>query len=498
MNLNVIRLVETFKKKIRTIIGIKNYKKFVIITDARRGSNLLNSLLNNHLNIKAHGEMFKRLDGRDWKEIWKVVFSRHSKQTKYVGFKIFYRHPFDDKEQLVWKHILDNKEIKIIHLKRRNLLRAYLSREIAFKTGIWYEKEKQKKIELKNKRIELKLKKCLREFKSTRVQEAKIQKDFFAHSFIEIDYEELAENTQGTMSKIFQFLDVPDKQVKSKLIKQNPEKLETLILNYNEFSKRLSKTKFADFLEEKKKANRLKKFIVLSYPRTGSTFFCGGVLSRHKSIKCYDEIFNNTFRTKKILKELNIEPYKGLTEKRSVHDFLKELIHQTKTNNEKLEAIGFKLFVGQIPTRAIIELMQDWEFIILRRYPIAQSAISYEIAKRTGQWGLQNKKELKEFSIRKRKVLEFCKKYSGALDELEIELIEHNKNYVSLEYRTLFQKQTLRKVEQWLKVEQQFNNFHFPKRKLNNAARYKKVLNIAEIEKETITKGYGYIFDRPA
>lgn len=67
-----------------------NYKKFIIITRSRTGSNLLISLLNNHPEIEAHGEIFRRLNGKTPKEIMANYFSQKPNRIKYVGFKIFY------------------------------------------------------------------------------------------------------------------------------------------------------------------------------------------------------------------------------------------------------------------------------------------------------------------------------------------------------------------------------------------------------------------------
>lgn len=257
MNVNEIKVVENLrkvvqisKKKVKSVIGDLQYNKFVVITDGRRGSTLLISLLDNHPNIKAYGEEFRRLEGKNWEKIWQETFSKELKQVKHVGFKIFYSHPYDDKSKLVWRHIKSDKNIKIIHLKRKNLLRAYLSKLIALKTDIWFERGNDKRIPINYRRTKLDIVKCLKEFETILAYEEQIKDEFSSHSYIEIEYENLSKNRQLVMDKIFRFLNIPSKLVKSNLKRQNPERLEKLIKNHSEIIGHFSKTDYAYFLED--------------------------------------------------------------------------------------------------------------------------------------------------------------------------------------------------------------------------------------------------------
>ena len=54
------RLLDFKNRKIERLFGSTDYKKFVIISDARTGSTLLMGLMNNHPEIIAMGEIFKK------------------------------------------------------------------------------------------------------------------------------------------------------------------------------------------------------------------------------------------------------------------------------------------------------------------------------------------------------------------------------------------------------------------------------------------------------
>lgn len=63
----------------------------------------------------------------------------------------------------VWDMIRNDKSIKIIHLRRENMLRTHISRLIAGKTDQWASK-KQTNVNIKNKKVELNIPKLFDDF----------------------------------------------------------------------------------------------------------------------------------------------------------------------------------------------------------------------------------------------------------------------------------------------------------------------------------------------
>ena len=73
----------------------KKIVKFVIVSHARSGSNLLLNSLNYHSNITAEHEIFaahNRKIGENFHPILNNLFRERSENIKAVGCKIFYYH----------------------------------------------------------------------------------------------------------------------------------------------------------------------------------------------------------------------------------------------------------------------------------------------------------------------------------------------------------------------------------------------------------------------
>ena len=230
------------------IFGDREYEKFIIVTRSRTGSNLLISLLNSHSQIFARGEIFRRLEGKSCDQIWKAFFRKRPSHLAFIGFKIFYYHPLDSDDKSVWDFIQDDKKIKNIHLKRRNILKTYVSREIAGKTDIWTNK-KNKKIPLSERRITVDLEDLKKEIDLTLQNQDDFGARFQNHDILDIWYEDLVKNKEKEMHRLFDFLGVEKQKVESSYKKQNKESLKDLIINYDEVSKALSKSSLKHMLE---------------------------------------------------------------------------------------------------------------------------------------------------------------------------------------------------------------------------------------------------------
>lgn len=242
------KMIEFTMNNWYSIFGQKQYEKFIVITSARTGSGLLISLLNNHENIEARGELYRSLEGKTSIDRWNQIFNFKNKNIYTAGFKIFYFHPFDKKNSEVWNIIKQDKSIKIIHLIRENKIRSYVSLKIAEKTDKWTRKSKTQ-ISLKEKQINVDLKDFKRRIDAIEMKESKISLEYNDHPFFELSYEDLVNNKNKVMSELFKFLGVEEWETKSNYKKQNKEKLEDIILNYKEFKDLLENSKYSSFLE---------------------------------------------------------------------------------------------------------------------------------------------------------------------------------------------------------------------------------------------------------
>lgn len=244
---NLRQIEEAFINK-NILPGNVNYTRFLILTRARTGSNLLISYLNNHPNIRAYGEVFGNIGNKNIQDLIDIVYSKKSHITKSVGFKIFYYHPNDSKSQDIWDYLLSDIRIKVIHLKRKNLLRSLVSELIAYKTNIWKEIHVGNSIKSDQKKIYVDVNSLINQINQNLEWIESFEKKFKEHDSMNINYEDLVKNPDSTLNSIFSFLQVKKIKVQSFLQKQNPEKLEDLIINYSELSKHLKKNKLDKYL----------------------------------------------------------------------------------------------------------------------------------------------------------------------------------------------------------------------------------------------------------
>ncbi|HLP47085.1 MAG TPA: hypothetical protein VK469_14125, partial [Candidatus Kapabacteria bacterium] len=126
----------------------REYVKYIILGHPRTGSNMLRGLLNENRHVVAFGELFRFNDSIGWdypghhhkakielqlinddpiEFLQKKVFINFPHPVKAVGFKIFYFHAHSENWKPVWTYLHEQKNIKIIHIKRENVLKTHLS-----------------------------------------------------------------------------------------------------------------------------------------------------------------------------------------------------------------------------------------------------------------------------------------------------------------------------------------------------------------------------------
>lgn len=269
--------------------------RFFILGTARCGSNFFLNLLSSHKNIFVYEELFN-LDrlSRDLagiiienpvKYLEDKLYAKFHEDIMAVCFKIFYDHftpdyfiknidvnssneynrnrmvSFDDfinktykKEYLeqqfnkLWNYLGGDNDLKIIHLKRRNLLKTYLSLKKAYTTGEWL-KIKDTSCN-SNRKITIDYPECLKYFERIETFEKKYD-DFFRHkNVLTLFYEDLAQNQELALASIFNFLSIPSQRLRSVLKKQIQGTLQENIINYPEAKQFFNNSKWIKYFEE--------------------------------------------------------------------------------------------------------------------------------------------------------------------------------------------------------------------------------------------------------
>lgn len=230
------------------------YTRFIVLTKSRTGSNLLVNSMQMHPEMKVFGEIFR--GGADAAVKAAIlnsvedylqgqIFKHYGREIKAVGFKIFYKHPVYDHTGKVWQYLQSMDDLKVIHLRRENILKALVSMKIAKKTDIWKESNDSK--DMVDKQVTLTVDECREYFDQTRKWEEGAIDRFADNHLLELTYEELTSDYPEQMRIVQKFLNVEPIELQPKTAKQNPEALSKLIVNYHELKMHFSGTEWEVF-----------------------------------------------------------------------------------------------------------------------------------------------------------------------------------------------------------------------------------------------------------
>ena len=237
--------------RLSSLFGQQNYRKFIVLTQGRSGSNMLISMLNSHPGIHAKGELFHRLYGRSPEQILTKLYATHPAHIQAVGFKIFYYHPLDEPVTRVWDLLAEIDDLHVIHLKRRNLLRLELSKKIAQQTDNWVNRnERESRVAIQQKQVTFTVQELEAEFSRIHEMQTRFAACFQQKKLITTYYEELVTNPQREMVKISDLLGLESFATKASVKRQNPESLSSLILNYHELKCAFEDTPWESFFED--------------------------------------------------------------------------------------------------------------------------------------------------------------------------------------------------------------------------------------------------------
>jgi len=247
--------------------GHKDYIRYIILGRARTGSNFLRGLLNSHSQIVSFGELFQNPPYIGWelqgysqsKQLLELfnnrpveflrenVFSRFPLSTRAVGFKIFYYHAQNDQYKPVWDYLINDNKIRVVHIKRRNMLKTHLSLKLAFLSDKWANVRGEN---ISYPPIPLDYEECLNDFIQTREWEIKYDNLFNEHATYNIYYEDLSKDYINEMKQIQSFLEVEIENVQPETKKQLRVPLSRSIINYQALKEKFTGSPWEVFFED--------------------------------------------------------------------------------------------------------------------------------------------------------------------------------------------------------------------------------------------------------
>jgi LPS sulfotransferase NodH len=253
--------------------GRTDYTRFIILGRSRTGSNHLRGLLNSHSQVVVFGELFRNYDSMDWaypgyeqtrraielaqsdpvRFLETEVFGPLPAETAAAGFKLFYYHAREHGWDRLWTHLQDDHSLRVLHIKRKNILRTHLSREKAQGSGVWVQPQaagQTNQPRVDSGPVHLDYQECLDDFVRTRAWEEEFDAFFSDHPLLEIQHEALAADYQSEMRRVESFLGLRHEAVRPDTHQQSSKPLSISIQNYAELKARFAGSPWQEFFTE--------------------------------------------------------------------------------------------------------------------------------------------------------------------------------------------------------------------------------------------------------
>lgn len=232
------------------VVGHSHYVPFIVLTRSRSGSNLLLSYLNSHPNVQVEGEIFGRLRGRNPIRRLKIAFGKQPRRVKAKGFKIFHYHPLDQPSASLWNRLTGMQALRVIHLKRENVLRTLVSRKVAEADKVWMATAMEATPGTPRTKVAFTVAELESGFAQTKEWEDIAAKRFESHALLVVTYEGLVGDPRATFRRIVAFLDLAYVEPRTNLQKLNPGRLPDLIENYQELRSAFADTPWLKYFED--------------------------------------------------------------------------------------------------------------------------------------------------------------------------------------------------------------------------------------------------------
>jgi hypothetical protein len=248
--------------------------RFVLLCAERTGSNLVTFGLDENPAVEMFGEIFHETEadeqqrcglppdipgyrpGGDAGEfLSRRIFQSPGRRPILArGFKMFYGHARSSAgARSAWTYLLGDRDLRVIHLARRNLLEAFSSLESARRSDRWFERVGQAAAADAPGPVEpfpLDPWDCQEYFCRVTAWRLWAERAFGAHPRLDLDYQsDLQDDFAGAMARVFDFIGVPAMAIQPALVKQQQRPLSAQITNYQELRESFRYTLFESFFD---------------------------------------------------------------------------------------------------------------------------------------------------------------------------------------------------------------------------------------------------------
>ena len=244
--------------------SLRRPTRFFILAAGRTGSTRLRLLLDSHPSVRCHGEVFgenlSTLTGPGAEDPGVLAEMRSANAADFakntvfaakgedaVGFKILY-HQLERSWEGLMEALVEEKDIRVIHLVRRNGIKRFLSE---FFVGNVTQKnifQKGEEIPPLNS-VKIPVSVLLENLEYIEMASTRMRRTFRDHPFREVAYEDSLEDNGSAMREILKFLGVPSAELSVGIRKILPDDMRQIIANYDELATALRGSRFEYMLQ---------------------------------------------------------------------------------------------------------------------------------------------------------------------------------------------------------------------------------------------------------
>lgn len=246
------------------------FTRFVIVSEERTGSTLLQMLLDSHEQVICWGEVLNPSDDIRRNSVPGYVpilgvkddaieyldshlYGQVPDAVRAVGFRLMYSHARTGRWEEARRRIAEDDEIRIIHLTREDLLARYLSHRLAQRDGSWISTSQS--AEAGGETIRLDIEDCVRSFTESELNQEEADRVFSAHPKYDLTFERITGDPDAESRNVLEFLGVEYQPLSSPTKRQQTRSKREVIENYEELRHFLtrgerSKPKWQGFIQE--------------------------------------------------------------------------------------------------------------------------------------------------------------------------------------------------------------------------------------------------------
>jgi hypothetical protein len=181
------------------------------------------------------------------KFLYKIVSDLQGK--KAVCFKLKHDELVQPEFKVLRDEIVNDRDFRIIHLRRENLLRRYLSHYIANRvTRVTLAVRGQSVPEVQP--VVLDPQECEKDFQKVLAREREFAELFAHHPGFHISYEEMITPGSEKLQSLLDFMGVPGRELTTTTQKLGCDDLHKVIINFEELRTHFTSSPFSNFFED--------------------------------------------------------------------------------------------------------------------------------------------------------------------------------------------------------------------------------------------------------